>query len=215
MIKVGSLSHVGLWVRDLDRSIRWYEEMLGFALTERLGPNAIEPAAPHGIAWLRCSAEHHNLVLIQLPPEQAALAKLLPTPEGWTGGDVQLSQVDISSACSYTFARVSYAKDELRVKVTLADTGAHPESLMALASLIAILPEDYDDKVPPATTIKRMKIEESQAAEMWDAEKTTGEITVVVGGRFVVAIEAQTASDLEALRAMLASVDLKALAALK
>ena len=145
----------------------------------------------------------------------AALAKLLPTPEGWTGGDVQLSQVDISSACSYTFARVSYAKDELRVKVTLADTGAHPESLMALASLIAILPEDYDDKVPPATTIKRMKIEESQAAEMWDAEKTTGEITVVVGGRFVVAIEAQTASDLEALRAMLASVDLKALAALK
>ncbi|MBI3026409.1 MAG: VOC family protein [Candidatus Tectomicrobia bacterium] len=71
MVKVGSLSHVGLWVRDLDRSIRWYEEMLGFVLTERLGVNTIEPAAPHGIAWLRCSAEHHNLVLIQLPPEQA------------------------------------------------------------------------------------------------------------------------------------------------
>jgi catechol 2,3-dioxygenase-like lactoylglutathione lyase family enzyme len=70
MVKVGSLSHVGLWVRDLDRSVRWYEEMLGFVLTERLGPNTIEPAAPHGIAWLRCSDEHHNLVLIQLPPDQ-------------------------------------------------------------------------------------------------------------------------------------------------
>jgi catechol 2,3-dioxygenase-like lactoylglutathione lyase family enzyme len=71
MVKVDSLSHVGLWVRDMDRSIRWYEEMLGFVLTERLGANDIEPAAPHGIAWLRCSTEHHNLVLIQLPSEEA------------------------------------------------------------------------------------------------------------------------------------------------
>ncbi|MBI3129070.1 MAG: VOC family protein [Candidatus Tectomicrobia bacterium] len=47
MVKVDSLSHVGLWVRDLGRSVRWYEEMLGFVLTDRLGP------------------------LVQLPPERA------------------------------------------------------------------------------------------------------------------------------------------------
>ncbi|MEK6709211.1 MAG: VOC family protein [Nitrospinota bacterium] len=87
MVKVGSLSHVGIWVRDMDRSIRWYEEMLGFVLTERLGVNDIEPAAPHGIAWLRCSAEHHNLVLIQLPPEQVAE----PVPYGGKGTLQQLA----------------------------------------------------------------------------------------------------------------------------
>ena len=93
MVKVGSLSHVGLWVRDMDRSIRWYEEMLGFALTERLGANNIEPAAPHGIAWLRCSAEHHNLVLIQLPPEQAAA----PMPNGGKG-TLQQMAFDVEGA---------------------------------------------------------------------------------------------------------------------
>lgn len=145
------------------------------------------------------------------PPE---LAKFLPALEGWTKGDARLSEVN-GAACSYTLVSASYAKGDVRVKLTLADTGAHAESIMALAAPIVSLPDDYDDKVSTATTIKRLKIDGSPAWEMWDAEKATGEITLLAGGRIVVTIEAQKGESLEALRAMLAAVDLKALTALK
>ena len=143
------------------------------------------------------------------------LAKLLPAPDGWTRGEVQPNQVDDASGCNYTVASVVYTKDALRVKITIADTGAHAESLMAVASMIAILPDDFDGTVPPATTIKRMKIDGSPASEMWNADKMTGEITILLSGRFVVAVEAQKADGPEVLRAMLALVDVKAVAALK
>jgi len=147
--------------------------------------------------------------------EPPALAKFLPAPDGWTRGDIRLNQIDDSGGCNYTVASVVYAKDELRVKITIADTGGHAESLMAVASMIAILPDDYTDTVPPATTIKRMKIDQSPASEIWNAAKMTGEITVLVSSRYVVAIEAQKGDTLETLRAMLTLVDTKALAAVK
>ena len=147
--------------------------------------------------------------------EPAALAKLLPAPDGWTRDEPTLNQIDDASGCNYTVASAVYTRNELRVKITIADTGAHAESLMAVASMIAILPDGYSDTVPPATTIKRMKIDGSPASELWNAEKMTGEITRLISGRFVVAVEAQKGDTLESLRAMLATVDLKALAALK
>jgi len=145
----------------------------------------------------------------------AALEKLLPAPEGWTKIDSRLKQIDISQECSYTSASVSYTKDGMRVKLTLADTGSHQEALMALALSVVTLPEDHVDQIPPATTIKRMKVDGSPAVEMWDSEKLNGEITVVVGGRFVASVETSKADSLETLRAILAGVNLKALGALK
>lgn len=143
------------------------------------------------------------------------LAKLLPAPEGWTRGEVRSSQVDLSAECAYACVSLPLVKDDMRLKLTLADTGAHTEALAALAALVVTLPEDSVKEIPPATTIKRLKIDGSPAAEMWDAAKKTGEITVVIGGRFVVTVEAQRAESLDTLRAVLASVDLKSLAALK
>ncbi len=144
----------------------------------------------------------------------AALEKLLPRPEGWIRADLRLKQIDISQECSYTYASAFYTSGEMRVKVTLADTGSHAEGLMALASSVVLLPEDHHDQIS-ASTIRRSKIDGSPAVEMWDAEKLNGEITVVVGGRFVASAEASKADTLETLRAILSTVDLKALAALK
>jgi hypothetical protein len=145
----------------------------------------------------------------------AALAKLLPTPDGWTRGDVRSNQIEISSECNYTTASVPLTKGETRVKITLADTGSHTDALIALASLVVTLPDDCVQEVPPATTIKRAKVNGLPVAEMWDSAKLNGEITLVINDRFVVTIEAQKAENLDALRAVLASVDLKALGALK
>jgi len=145
----------------------------------------------------------------------AVLAKLLPTPNGWTRGEVRSGQIDISPECVYTTASVPLTQGEMRVKITLADTGSHADVLIALATLVVTLPEDCVQEVPPATTIKRIKVDGQPTAEMWDAAKMSGEITVVINDRFVVAIEAQKAQNLDALRAVLAGVDLKALGALK
>jgi hypothetical protein len=145
----------------------------------------------------------------------AALEKLLPAPEGWTRGVARSRQIDIAADCSYTIASVSYARDEMQVKLTLADTDGHADSLVALAPMVISLPDDHVGQVPPATTITRLKVEGSPAVEMWDSEKLTGEIAVVVAGRFVVSVEASTADSLESLRAILAGVDLKALGALR
>jgi hypothetical protein len=146
----------------------------------------------------------------------AVLEKLLPAaPEGWTRLDARLKQIDISQECSYTSAATSYTKDDMRVKVSVADTGAHEEGLMALAMSVITLPDGDVIEIPPASVIKRMKIDGSPAVEMWDSAKLDGEITVVVGGRFVASVEASKADSPATLRAFLTAVDLKALGALK
>ncbi len=96
LIRVDFLSHVGIHTRDMPKSIDWYEEMLGFRLTDSRGAGPPEPElkahAPHGIAWMSNTDEHHNLVLVQLGPD--AIGEPLPF-----GGRGSLQQIafDIES----------------------------------------------------------------------------------------------------------------------
>jgi len=144
----------------------------------------------------------------------AVLAKLLPTVDGWTRSEPRLNQID-SDGCTYTLASATYSTDSIRIKLTLADTARHAETLAILASAIVNLPDNYEGKVPPATTIKRSKTDNTRASEMWDADKLSGEIVVVAAGRFVVQVESQKADSLDSLHLLLKAVDLKALASLK
>ena len=80
---------------------------------------------------------------------------------------------------------------------------------------VVTLPEDCIEKVAPATTIKRMKVREHQAAELWDDATASGEVAVVVGGRFVAMVEATKAENLEAVWTLLRAIGLKAVEALK
>jgi hypothetical protein len=145
----------------------------------------------------------------------AELAKLLPTLEGWTRTPVRTNQIEISQACSYTYASATYAKDGMRIKVTIADTDAHEEGLMALAAVVVTLPDGHTDTLPPATSLARLKVMDMPAAEMWDAQKLEGEITMVVAGRFAVVLEGTKTDTLETIRGLLRAIDVKALAALK
>jgi hypothetical protein len=145
----------------------------------------------------------------------AELAKFLPAPEGWTRGPVRTNQVEISQACSYTYANATYTKDDVRIKVTIADTAAHQEGLMTLAAAVVTLPDGHIATLAPATSLARIKVMEMPAAEMWDAQKSEGEIALVVSGRFAIVLEASKADSLETVRGLLRAVDVKALAALK
>ncbi|MEE9240700.1 MAG: VOC family protein, partial [bacterium] len=67
------LDHFGLYVKDMVQTIRWYHDIFGFRLSDYLPPgNTEEPAAPHGIAWLRYGDLHHDLTIVQYPPEAMA-----------------------------------------------------------------------------------------------------------------------------------------------
>jgi hypothetical protein len=145
----------------------------------------------------------------------SALEALLPAPTGWTKLSSRSKEITISPECRYAFADVLLTKDEMRVRVTLADTGFGPESLMALAAMVVTLPNGYSEEVTTATTIRRFDYAESPAAERFDAAGGEGEIVVVVAGRFIARVEGQHVDTTETLSGVLQQVDLKRLGALK
>jgi hypothetical protein len=150
-----------------------------------------------------------------VPPVAAALLqKLLPSADGWTSGVARADLIEISPAAKYSYASINFTKEDLRVKLTLADTGASADSLTALASMVVTMPDDYAGTVG-GLAIKRTLIAGSPAVEAWDAQKSAGEVTVVVNGRFVATAEASKVDSVATLRAIVEKVDLKALAALK
>ena len=148
------------------------------------------------------------------PVAAAALEKLLPTIEGWTSGAARSDMVEVSPDAKYSFASVTLTKGDQRVKLTLADTGASSDSLTALATMVVTMPDDYSGQVGDMS-IKRLSIGGSPAVEAWDAHKSAGEVTTVVGGRFVASVESSKIDSIATLRGVLDKVDLKALAAVK
>ena len=59
------LGHVGIQVRDIEASIRFYREVAGLKLTA----NRPSPPAPRALCFLRGGDMHHNLVLFAQPPD--------------------------------------------------------------------------------------------------------------------------------------------------
>jgi len=148
------------------------------------------------------------------PVAAAALEKLLPTIDGWTSGATRADLVELSADSKYSFASVTLTKADQRVKLTLADTGSSADSLGALATMVVSMPDDYSGDVGDMS-IKRTAIGGSPGVETWDAKKTAGEVTVVVGGRFVATAESSKIDSVATLRGIVDKVDLKALGALK
>ena len=148
------------------------------------------------------------------PVAPAALQKLLPAIDGWTSSVPRADLIELSADAKYSVATVTLTKDTHRVRLSLADTGFSADSLAALATMVVTMPDDYAGEVG-GMAIKRMVIGGSPAVEAWDAAKFAGEIAIVVGGRFVVSLEAPKVDGLATLRTILEKVDLKALATLK
>ncbi|MEA2658680.1 MAG: hypothetical protein QOF64_1276 [Candidatus Binatota bacterium] len=58
--KIRRLGHVVLQVADLERSLLFYTQVLGFNLTEIYS----EDLHPGGFAFLRCHTDHHSIALV-------------------------------------------------------------------------------------------------------------------------------------------------------
>lgn len=60
MVKIKKLGHVGIFVRDVEKSKKFYTEILGFKLSD---------VNEQGIVFLRCGTDHHDTVLVPMPKE--------------------------------------------------------------------------------------------------------------------------------------------------
>jgi catechol 2,3-dioxygenase-like lactoylglutathione lyase family enzyme len=66
--RIGKLGHVVLNVADVERSARFYVEVLGFEISD-VYP---EEMAPGGMVFLRCNPDHHGIALVGSLKEPAA-----------------------------------------------------------------------------------------------------------------------------------------------
>jgi len=58
--KVRRLAHVVIMVADLERSMKFYVEVLGFKVSD-VYPEEMQPG---GFAFLRCATDHHTIALV-------------------------------------------------------------------------------------------------------------------------------------------------------
>jgi catechol-2,3-dioxygenase len=70
--RIGKLGHVVLNVRDVERSARFYTEVLGFQISD-VYP---EEMVSGGMVFLRCNPDHHGIALVGSMKAEAANVEL-------------------------------------------------------------------------------------------------------------------------------------------
>ena len=69
---IGKIGHVVLNVQDVERSARFYTEVLGFRISD-VYPEAMVPG---GMVFLRCNTDHHGIALVGSTTAAAANIEL-------------------------------------------------------------------------------------------------------------------------------------------
>ena len=70
--KIQRLGHLVLMVSDLERSMTFYTQVLGFNVSDVYS----EDLQPGGFAFLRCNADHHTIALVGAGPGASRHAEL-------------------------------------------------------------------------------------------------------------------------------------------
>jgi hypothetical protein len=166
-----------------------------------------------GLVWLAPAPLVADVPAPGLVVDPAVLEPFLPAPDGWTVVR-QHSKLVANPEYTHSFAEVSLSKGDSKVRLTIADTDGNQGSLMALATMILTLPDDFVGEVPPATVIRRVTIGGMPGAERWNAADLDGEVSVLIQKRFVIAADGTKLDALETLRRMVESIDFKKIAAL-
>ncbi len=58
---LGKIGHVALYVADVERSARFYIDVLGFRISDIYDDDMM----PGGAIFLRCNADHHGIALFK------------------------------------------------------------------------------------------------------------------------------------------------------
>ena len=58
--RIAKLGHVVVNVADLERSVKFYTQVLGFSVSDVYAPEIV----PGGMVFMRCNADHHGVALV-------------------------------------------------------------------------------------------------------------------------------------------------------
>jgi X-X-X-Leu-X-X-Gly heptad repeat protein len=137
------------------------------------------------------------------------LKALLPSVDGWTMSEARGEQVNVPVAISRAEAR--YRRDSSQVDLEIMDTAL---SQLLLAPMSMFLGSGYsersDDGFKRAATIGGQP-----GMEDWNTRSKRGEITTVVGNRFIVKATGHDVDSLDPVRQLVEAVDMGKLAAIK
>jgi hypothetical protein len=151
-----------------------------------------------------------QLVHVQAQPiEFEQLKALLPEIGGWTRSDERGE--DLTLPVSYSRAEAVYRRDDSRIELEITDTAL---SQMLLAPLSMFLASGYSERSDEGFR-RAVKIGSHPGMEKWNSDGRHGEVTAIVGSRYIVRASGDDVSDLAFVRRVVEEVDLTKLAALK
>jgi X-X-X-Leu-X-X-Gly heptad repeat protein len=137
------------------------------------------------------------------------LKALLPNVSGWTRSDTKGEQ--LTMPVSYSRAETRYQKDDSRIELEITDTAL---SQMLIAPMSMFLATGYAERSDDGFK-RAAKVGGFPAMEEWDNGSKRGEITALVGNRYMVHGTGEDVKDLAPVRQIVEAVDLSKLAALK
>ena len=143
------------------------------------------------------------------PVDFELLKGAMPEVGGWTRTNPRGEQVNMPVAISRAEAR--YTKDNSRVELEIVDTAL---SQLLLAPVSMFLGSGYSERSDDGFK-RSAKIGGQPGFEEWNSENKSGEVTAVVGNRFIVKGTGHQVENLETVRGVVEAVDLGKLAALK
>jgi hypothetical protein len=152
---------------------------------------------------------------LRMAPSQAEvvdyeiLKGLLPTVGGWTQSSVRGEQTSMPIRVSRAEAR--YSRGDGNIELEITDTALN-QLLLAPASMFISsgYSERSDDGFKRST-----RLGGEPGVEEWNNGSRRGEITAIVGGRFIVRATGHDVEDLSTLRQIVDAVDFAKLAGLK
>jgi hypothetical protein len=143
------------------------------------------------------------------PTAFESLVALLPDVSGWTKTDARGEQ--LSMPVAYSRAEAVYRHNDSRVELEVVDTAL---SQLLLAPMSMFLASGFSERSTDGFR-RSVRIDGSPGMEDWNSSSRRGEVTKVVGGRFIVKGTGRDIDDLAPVRAIVEAVSNARLEALK
>lgn len=141
--------------------------------------------------------------------DHEALSNLMPEVDGWNRSGVRAEQTSVPMKVSRAEAR--YNRGDGTIELEIIDAALSP---MLLAPMSMFLSAGFSERSGEDFR-QSTRIGEHPALEEWNDRSKRGEVTVVVGNRFIVQATGHDVEELASVRGVIDAVDLARLSALK
>jgi hypothetical protein len=137
------------------------------------------------------------------------LIALLPEGNGWTRSKPKGEQVSVGGAMSV--AKAEYQKGDASIDLEITDSSFNQ---LVLSPITMFLAAGYSERSGESYS-KSASIAGNPGFEKWNDGARRGEVTVVIGKRFIVQATGRNVDDLAPVRSLVKALDFGRLASLK